>query len=408
MYIYIHIHIYIYISLPTRPTVPLQWSDAIGSAGIDFKEALLWVRISGPPCQIALSLSDQATGLATPEPIQLYLSGPPYSLRATPPPAPDREDASSMVTAGATANTTVKNSRASRESGLLSSHSHGESIAPQPSEGQGQASHEAQSVPLGAVAVAGSLFGRVNPGQASHEAQSIPSGAVAVAGSLFGPVRVTREGQGQASHEAPSVPSGAVAVAGSLFGPVRVELVDANGVAITCVPFAPELRHIEPESKSGAASKTGAGSKSGAASKSGAGSPSGVGVPTRSFSRVGGSCRGSVERLEWLCDPHTGAQEAAELTFKLEGAAGRHKIWLHDASGLVSQPIPLTVEVLPARTSAACCELTPRSFYCAPLIAGELRQLKLCCRDAYGNAALEGRDQVELKLEPAGHDETQK
>jgi len=40
----------------------------------------------------------------------------------------DREDASSMVTAGATANTTVKNSRASRESGLLCSHSHWESI----------------------------------------------------------------------------------------------------------------------------------------------------------------------------------------------------------------------------------------------------------------------------------------
>ena len=40
----------------------------------------------------------------------------------------DREDTSSMVTAGATANTTVKNSRASRESGLLCSHSHGESI----------------------------------------------------------------------------------------------------------------------------------------------------------------------------------------------------------------------------------------------------------------------------------------
>ena len=39
-----------------------------------------------------------------------------------------REDASSMVTAGATANTTEGNSRASRESGLLCSHSHGESI----------------------------------------------------------------------------------------------------------------------------------------------------------------------------------------------------------------------------------------------------------------------------------------
>ena len=39
------------------------------------------------------------------------------------------KDASSMVTAGATANTTVKNSRASRESLLLCSHSHGESIA---------------------------------------------------------------------------------------------------------------------------------------------------------------------------------------------------------------------------------------------------------------------------------------
>jgi len=40
----------------------------------------------------------------------------------------NREDASSMVTAGATANTTEGNSRASRESGLLCSHSHGESI----------------------------------------------------------------------------------------------------------------------------------------------------------------------------------------------------------------------------------------------------------------------------------------
>jgi len=36
-----------------------------------------------------------------------------------------------MVTAGATANTTEGNSRASRESGLLYSHSHGKSIAPQ-------------------------------------------------------------------------------------------------------------------------------------------------------------------------------------------------------------------------------------------------------------------------------------
>ena len=41
----------------------------------------------------------------------------------------DREDASSMVTAGATANTTEGNGRASRESGLLCSHSQGESIA---------------------------------------------------------------------------------------------------------------------------------------------------------------------------------------------------------------------------------------------------------------------------------------
>jgi len=38
----------------------------------------------------------------------------------------DREDASSMVTAGATASTTEGNSRASRESGLLCSHSHGD------------------------------------------------------------------------------------------------------------------------------------------------------------------------------------------------------------------------------------------------------------------------------------------
>jgi len=38
----------------------------------------------------------------------------------------DEEDASSMVTAGATANTTEGNNRASRESGLLLfSHSHG-------------------------------------------------------------------------------------------------------------------------------------------------------------------------------------------------------------------------------------------------------------------------------------------
>jgi len=40
----------------------------------------------------------------------------------------NREGTSSVVTAGATANTTKGNSRASRESGLLCSHPHGESI----------------------------------------------------------------------------------------------------------------------------------------------------------------------------------------------------------------------------------------------------------------------------------------
>jgi len=59
----------------------------------------------------------------------------------------DREVAS----AGATANTTVKNSRASRESGLLCSHSHGESIAPsytrvQRSEKQGQLDQEEHEI----------------------------------------------------------------------------------------------------------------------------------------------------------------------------------------------------------------------------------------------------------------------
>ena len=54
---------------------------------------------------------------------------PPTSLFRSDQRYHDREDAPSMVTAGATANTTVKNSRASRESGLLCSHSHGESIA---------------------------------------------------------------------------------------------------------------------------------------------------------------------------------------------------------------------------------------------------------------------------------------
>jgi len=42
-----------------------------------------------------------------------------------------REDASSMVTAGATAITTEEDSRAARDSGLLCSHSHGESIGTQ-------------------------------------------------------------------------------------------------------------------------------------------------------------------------------------------------------------------------------------------------------------------------------------
>jgi len=41
---------------------------------------------------------------------------------------PDREDVSSMVTEGASANTADGNSRASRESGLLCSHSHRASI----------------------------------------------------------------------------------------------------------------------------------------------------------------------------------------------------------------------------------------------------------------------------------------
>jgi len=53
----------------------------------------------------------------------------------------DREDAWSMATAGATANTTEDTSRASRESGMLCSHSHGESIVIQPLGNQGCCVH---------------------------------------------------------------------------------------------------------------------------------------------------------------------------------------------------------------------------------------------------------------------------
>ena len=49
----------------------------------------------------------------------------------------NREDASSMVTAGAPANTTEGDSCASGESGMLCSHSHGE-IYRQPREGSAQ------------------------------------------------------------------------------------------------------------------------------------------------------------------------------------------------------------------------------------------------------------------------------
>ena len=61
-----------------------------------------------------------------------------------------------MATAGAIANTTVKNSRASRESGLLCSHSHGESIATQGAggspQGAGGSSHVSLDPPQVSVA----------------------------------------------------------------------------------------------------------------------------------------------------------------------------------------------------------------------------------------------------------------
>jgi len=50
----------------------------------------------------------------------------------------DREDAASKVTAGGTANTTEGNSRASRESGSLYVHSHGESIGGSPAGRSGE------------------------------------------------------------------------------------------------------------------------------------------------------------------------------------------------------------------------------------------------------------------------------
>jgi len=50
----------------------------------------------------------------------------------------DREAASSMVRAGVTANTTEENSRVSRESRLLCSHSHGESFAMASAERRGR------------------------------------------------------------------------------------------------------------------------------------------------------------------------------------------------------------------------------------------------------------------------------
>ena len=123
------------VGLETRPSekrLENRWDNRSekrpdrSGAGASYASYLPFDRSGSESCSERPSNATEATS-ETPSDAHSAPSSPGRGLTA------DREGASTLVTAGETANTTVKNSRASRESGLWCSHSHGESIAAGPS-----------------------------------------------------------------------------------------------------------------------------------------------------------------------------------------------------------------------------------------------------------------------------------
>lgn len=311
-----------------------------GSGGGGSVVALVWVRLSGPPGHVCLSVLDEESRLSTRVPMRIYLSGPPYAFRVIAPAGSPH---------------------------AASAHGRGELVG-QPTDAQGE------------------------PSGGQGETRGCGEAGASVACEVL-----------------------CSATAGELLCPLHIEIVDCNGTLITGLPVDPQL-HFEPGEGAGAAAGGAvhqdeavghgcAGSTAGPCANDTQGCILGSGGGGGEDAVGGAACLSTACRIElvrsrWLCDASTGAKRAFELTARLHARSGLHTLLLTDELGLITRPAPVRVMLLPAGTDSRCCELAPRDFYLAALAAGELRQITITCRDAYGNAAPTGRDRIEIALDP--------
>ena len=71
-------------------------------------------------------------------------------------------------------------------------------------------------------------------------------------------------------------------------------------------------------------------------------------------------------------------------------------MWLRDSLGLAKPAIALTISLGAGATVPARCLLPQPAAFSTPLRAGAERTVLVQCRDAFGNPAPRGRDQVAM------------
>ena len=77
-------------------------------------------------------------------------------------------------------------------------------------------------------------------------------------------------------------------------------------------------------------------------------------------------------------------------------------MWLRDSLGLAKPAIALTISLGAGATVPARCLLPQPAAFSTPLRAGAERTVLVQCRDAFGNPAPRGRDQVAMVLSARG------
>ena len=103
---------------------------------------------------------------------------------------------------------------------------------------------------------------------------------------------------------------------------------------------------------------------------------------------------GRITEMGWQ-QGHGGASTGVmALRLRLDGPAGPLTVWLRDSLGLAKPAIALTISLGAGATVPARCLLPQPAAFTTPLRAGAERTVLVQCRDAFGNPAPRGRDQV--------------